>query len=302
MDHYLSLLLALIPRGWLILAVAALLPAFVAERPAVELAVSLGGILLTYRALVKASMGISYVAAAGIAWKQVAPLFHQAKSCLRSFDIAYSSNHQQRNQRVPVVEANNVSFSYPARGEPVLGGCTFTIYKGDHVLLEGSSGSGKSTLASLLTGLREPDSGLILLKGLDRQTLGTESWRQRIAAAPQFQENHVLTETLAFNLLTGRRWPPTSDDLREAKSICLELGLGDLLGRMPAGMFQMVGDTGWQLPHGEKSRVYIARALLQNADLIVLDESFAALDPKTLQQAMECVLKRAETLLVIAHA
>jgi ATP-binding cassette, subfamily B, bacterial len=63
----------------------------------------------------------------------------------------------------------------------------------------------------------------------------------------------------------------------------------------------MVGETGWQLSHGEKSRLYIARALLQNAELTVLDESFAALDPENLQRALRCVLDHAPTLLVIAH-
>jgi ATP-binding cassette subfamily B protein len=64
---------------------------------------------------------------------------------------------------------------------------------------------------------------------------------------------------------------------------------------------QMVGETGWQLSHGEKSRLYIARALLQEAELLVLDESFGALDPETLQKAMGCVLARAPTMVVIAH-
>ena len=66
-------------------------------------------------------------------------------------------------------------------------------------------------------------------------------------------------------------------------------------------MMQMVGESGWQLSHGERSRLFIARALLQGVELIVLDESFAALDPETLQQAMDCVLQRASTLLVVAH-
>jgi ABC-type transport system involved in cytochrome bd biosynthesis fused ATPase/permease subunit len=66
-------------------------------------------------------------------------------------------------------------------------------------------------------------------------------------------------------------------------------------------MLQMVGETGWQLSHGERSRLYIARALLHDADLVVLDESFAALDPETLRQCLRCVLARATTLLVIAH-
>ena len=111
----------------------------------------------------------------------------------------------------------------------------------------------------------------------------------------------MLTATFAFNLLLGRGWPPRPADLEDAEALCHELGLGDLLGRMPAGLQQMVGETGWQLSHGERSRLYIARALLQKAELVVLDESFAALDPETLRRALRCVLDRAPTLVVIAH-
>jgi ATP-binding cassette, subfamily B, bacterial len=70
---------------------------------------------------------------------------------------------------------------------------------------------------------------------------------------------------------------------------------------MPAGLLQLGGETGWQLSHGERSRLYIARALLQRADVIILDESFAALDPETLRRALRCVLNPAPTLLVIVH-
>jgi ATP-binding cassette, subfamily B, bacterial len=144
-----------------------------------------------------------------------------------------------------------------------------------------------------------PESGLLLLRGLDRETLGAEGWRRRVVAAPQFHENHVLTET--FNLLMGRRWPPQPADVEAAESVCRELGLDDLLARMPAGLLQLVGETGWQLSHGERSRLYMARALLQGTDLVILDESFAALDPETLHRCLRCVLKRAATVLVIAH-
>jgi ATP-binding cassette subfamily B protein len=119
--------------------------------------------------------------------------------------------------------------------------------------------------------------------------------------APQFHENHVLTNTLAFNLLMGRRWPPRPEDLTDAEAVCRDLGLDDLLARMPAGLQQMVGDSGWQLSHGERSRLYIARALLQQAEVLIFDESFAALDPENLQRALHCVLRRAPALVVIAH-
>ena len=101
--------------------------------------------------------------------------------------------------------------------------------------------------------------------------------------------------------MLGRGWPPQADDLHEADEVCRELGLGALLDRMPGGLMQEVGESGWQLSHGERSRLYMARALLQGAELLVLDESFAALDPDSLEQALQCVWRRAPTLLVIAH-
>jgi ATP-binding cassette subfamily B protein len=66
-------------------------------------------------------------------------------------------------------------------------------------------------------------------------------------------------------------------------------------------MFQLVGETGWQLSHGERSRLFLARAVLQGADLVILDEGFAALDPETLRQCLHIVPDRASTLLLIVH-
>lgn len=173
--------------------------------------------------------------------------------------------------------------------------------RGDRLLLEGPSGGGKSTLAALLGGMREPSRGLLLLDGLDRVTLGDRAWRKRVVLAPQFHDNHVLTGTLSFNLLLGRGWPAGPAELAEAEELCQALGLGPLLARMPGGLHQVVGEGGWQLSHGERSRIYLARALLQGADLVVLDESFGALDPETLGRCLRVALDRAETVLVIAH-
>ena len=83
--------------------------------------------------------------------------------------------------------------------------------------------------------------------------------------------------------------------------MCDELGLGPLVRRMPGGMFQMVGETGWRLSHGEQSRLFIARALLQRSDVVILDESLAALDPENMAAALRCVRARAPSLVVIAH-
>ena len=70
---------------------------------------------------------------------------------------------------------------------------------------------------------------------------------------------------------------------------------------MPSGLRQVLGETGWQLSHGEKSRLFVARALLADADLVVLDESLAALDPETARATLDCVRRRARALLVVAH-
>ena len=303
LDHTSVWLGGVVQRGWMILGVLGLAPAFVTgEGSATTLAVGLGGVLLASRALSKLVGSMSSVTGVAIAWRQVAPLYHAAaRHRRRGTSAAALAAVHARPEGQPVVEAQDLVFRYRDRGAAVLRGCSLNIRARDRLLLEGPSGGGKSTLASVLTGIRDPESGLLLASGLDMQTLGLEGWRRAVVAAPQFHENHVLTGTFAFNLLMGRRWPATEEDMAEAEGICRELGLGRLLDRMPAGLQQVVGDTGWRLSHGERSRLFIARALLQGADLVVLDESFAALDPESLDLALRCVLERGPALLVIAH-
>jgi ABC-type transport system involved in cytochrome bd biosynthesis fused ATPase/permease subunit len=182
----------------------------------------------------------------------------------------------------------------------VLEGLSLQVRHGERILIQGQSGGGKSTLAGLLAGGLAAESGLLLLGGLDRGVWG-DGWRRRVALAPAFHDNHVLQGTFAFNALMGSAWPPAPGELARAEEVCRGLGLGPLLERMPAGLHQPVGETGWQLSHGERSRLFLARALLQGADVVVLDESFGCLDPATLRQALSYVLARAPTLLVIAH-
>jgi ATP-binding cassette subfamily B protein len=291
-------------RGWLVIGVLGLAPAFISGSTSeTKLAISLGGILLASRALSGVASGFSALARAGIAWTQVSSLFYAAERkpakepFLTSTMIASKSVDDHENK---LIDASDIVFRYRPQGEPVLRGINLSIFQGERILLEGSSGGGKSTLASMLVGLRTPDSGLLLLNGLDSFTLG-EGWHRLATEAPQFHENHILTATLAFNLLMGRNWPASSGDLDEAKNLCIELGLSELLERMPSGIMQRVGETGWQLSHGERSRIFLARALLQNTQLTILDESFAALDPESLKKCLCSAFKRAKTLLVIAH-
>ncbi|MDQ2806273.1 MAG: ATP-binding cassette domain-containing protein [Chloroflexota bacterium] len=291
--------LNLIPSGWLVLGLLGLAPALVTGTTVGSLALGVAGLLLVERALTRAVAGLNGLADAAIAWQGVAPLFHAAVQPAECRDPAALLPTASPSDRL--LDAQDLSFAYQPAGVPVLQGCSLRVAPGDRILLEGASGGGKSTLVAVLTGLRVPQRGRLSIGGHTLAEIGGSGWRRRVVAAPQFHENHLFTDTLAFNLLLGRRWPPTAADLTLAATLCRELGLGDLLDRMPAGLQQVVGETGRQLSQGERSRVYIARALLQEADLILLDESFGSLDPETLRLALYCVLQRAPALLVIAH-
>ncbi len=307
---------AFISRGWLVVGLSMIGYLFVVSTADVsKLAVSLGGVILASRALAQLASGAQSIVGLWIAWRQVGPLFKAAARPRDSqaLDFVFSPETEQfgeaanrqaiapQDEAQPLISARDLVFRYREQGPPVLKYLDLQINQGERILLEGPSGGGKSTLAALLTGFRLPESGSLLLWGFDRQILGGEEWRRRVVMAPQFQENHVFAETFAFNLLMGRGWPPTPQDLEEAETICRELGLGELIDRMPSGLQQMVGENGWQLSHGERSRLFIARTLLQGADLIILDESFGALDPENLERALRSVLQRAPTLVVIAH-
>ena len=296
-------LLAVGARGWMLAGFALLAPAFIAgDATVASLAISVGGILLAQQSLGKVTTSVVTLGNALIAWRQVRPLFQAAGR--EPTPQKLESITTERGQPEPgaaLLQAEALVFRYPGRARPIIDGASVELRRGDRVLLEGPSGCGKSTLAALLMGTRTPSSGLLLLDGLDPPTLGTLGWTQRVAAAPQFHENHVFTDTLAFNVLMGRGWPVSAAELGEAEQICRELGLGELLDRMPSGMLQLVGESGWQLSHGERSRVFLARALVENAELVILDESLAALDPVNLERAAKCLLQRAPAALVIAH-
>ena len=306
MDASAAVLISCLPRLWLMVALLAMAPAWVSSSTSVtDLAVALGGMLLTYQGLDGLTKGVTYLIGAIISWAYITPFLHADSPSNRTASSGLlprdSSVGQENETAVPLLTARHLSFQYPGHSEPVLQQCDLDIFSRDRLLLEGPSGGGKSTLVRLLTGLQQPDSGSIMLHGFDNHTFGSEDWKQRIIAAPQFHENQIFTGSVLFNLLMGRQWPPKPDDVQEARTICRELGLGSLLDRMPGGIYQMVGETGWQLSHGERSRLYIARALLQRPELVILDESFGVLDPDNLQTALECVQRRAPALIVIAH-
>jgi ATP-binding cassette subfamily B protein len=290
-------------RGWLLAAILALAPALLSGRASTpQVAVSLGGILLALQGFQGVVGGLLGLTGAALAGEQVAPLYRAAARPLPVGSPAVAREAGRDGEPdAPVLAARGLVFRYPGRAEAAVRNCDLVLRAGDRVLLSGPSGSGKSTLVSLLAALRRPQSGLLSLHGADLHGWGASGWHRRVIAVPQFQDNHLFAAPLAFNLLLGRGWPPSPRDLEEAALLCVELGLGDLVARMPAGLFQPVGDTGWSLSHGEASRVFLARALLQDPEVVLLDESFAALDPASLARVLGCAERRARTLLVVHH-
>lgn len=310
MDLRTMYLASVLPGGWLVLALLTLLPAFASgAAPASALAVSVGGILLALRAFDEISVFFQQISLAATSFEQIRDLLRAvARPELESkvpLEMEAGLPAQPASNSATtagtLIEARGLTFRHQARTRPVLENCTFQIGTGDRILLEGPSGGGKSTLVSLLTGLRTPEAGVLLLRGLDRATFGSSGWRRRVTAAPQFHENHVLAGSFAYNLLLGREWPTSLAQREKARALCDELGLGELVKKMPAGLDELVGESGWQLSHGEKSRLYIARTLLQGVELVILDESFASLDPETMRVAVRCVLEHAPSIVVVSH-
>src|SRR5439155_7327969 len=206
LDAAAARLVTLAPRGWLAAGLLGVAPGFVSGQATGDgLAVSLGGILLVYWALRKLVDALPALAAARLAWRRTR-LFFRAAAAARpeSAPVVVTATDAAAAGGRGLLVARDLTFRYPTRFEPALRGASFTIRRGERVLLQGGSGSGKSTLGSLLTGLRAPSSGVLLLGGFDHHSLGPERWRERSGGVPQFHENHVLSASLVFNLALGR--------------------------------------------------------------------------------------------------
>ncbi|UJR83152.1 ABC transporter ATP-binding protein [Sandaracinus amylolyticus] len=290
-------------RAYLVLAVAALAHPFIVGASQTSLATAVFGALLAQRALAALGTGVEQLARAAIGADRLAVLLRAGETRAIPGDPSLAIGPDGADEStVATLEVRGATLRYEGRLEPALKNATLRIDAKDRILCVGPSGGGKSTLAQLMAAVREPSAGLVLCQGLDTKTLGEDEWRRRIALVPQFHDNHVFAGTLGFNLLLGDRWPASNADLARAEDVCRALGLGPLIDRMPAGLMQQVGDSGWQLSHGERSRVFLARALLaQSARVLVLDESFGALDPETLEHCVHATLERAPAVMVIAH-
>jgi ATP-binding cassette subfamily C protein CydD len=194
------------------------------------------------------------------------------------------------------IRFTDVSFAYRAE-EPVLQGIDFSLARGERVALVGPSGSGKTTIARLLLGFDVPDGGGITVDGIDLRDIAPEDWFSRIAWMPQAPT--LFHGSIGDNIRLGN---PGADDAAVRRAAA-EANAASFIERLPQGYDTIVGDRGQGLSGGEIRRVALARAFLKNADLVILDEATASLDPETAALIAEAVerLARGRAMLIIAH-
>ena len=196
------------------------------------------------------------------------------------------------------VAFHTVTFSYPTRPtQPVLREISFTLEPGKTVALVGPSGSGKSTIVSLLLGFYEPRAGELRFNGQRSADINPALLREQIAYVPQ--DPTIFDISLEENVRLGRR----TASLAEVIAACQRAHLGDFVAELADGLQTLVGERGTQLSGGQKQRLAIARAIIREPRLLILDEATAALDSET-EAAIQQTLQEAAhncTTLVIAH-
>ena len=170
------------------------------------------------------------------------------------------------------LQLKNLAYGYPGGAGPVFEGLTVDLPAGSFVRIIGSNGSGKTTVARLLAGLIEPRKGAVLVDGMDLRQFNTSWWREQLIYVPQTPE--FLSASVRQNLC-GARTDLSDDLLQEALQ---KVGLTTLIDRHPEGLDWVLRDGAKNLPPGYKRRLALARALLTDGALVVLDEPFEGLD------------------------
>ena len=210
-----------------------------------------------------------------------APLPYQDDSfTLEQYDVAFQK----------------VCFSYD-NGEEVLHHISFTAPEGSVTALIGPSGSGKSTVANLIARFWDVSSGVITIGGRDIRELEPDRLLQSISAV--FQENTLLSDTILNNIRVGKPDATMEEVIVAAKAACCH----DFISKLPDGYNTVLAEGGASLSGGEKQRIAIARAILKNAPILLLDESTASLDADNedrINRALDHLMK-GKTVFVIAH-
>ena len=203
----------------------------------------------------------------------------------------------QKRPANAAVSFDHVSFTYPGSDRPALNDVSFSVLPGQVTALVGPSGGGKTTAASLIPRFWDTDSGTVAIGGINVRELNTEDLMRQVAFV--FQNTRLFKESLLENIRAAR--PEASRD--EVLSAARAAQCDDILEKLPQGLDTVVGTKGIYLSGGEQQRIALARAILKDAPIVVLDEATAFADPENehqIQKAFEALTKN-KTVLMIAH-
>ena len=191
----------------------------------------------------------------------------------------------------------NVSFSYPGASEKALDNVSFEVPTGKTVALVGASGSGKSTAASLIPRFYDVQEGSVLIGGADVRNIDKRDLMEHVAFV--FQNTRLFKDTLLENIRAARPSATCEEVLKAAETAkCTEI-----IDQLPNGLDTVVGSGGTYLSGGENQRIALARAILKDAPVILLDEATASLDVDNETEIQNAIsrLVKGKTVLVIAH-
>ncbi|GLW97029.1 ABC transporter ATP-binding protein [Microtetraspora sp. NBRC 16547] len=195
------------------------------------------------------------------------------------------------------VEFDDVAFTYPGRTRPTLSGLSFSAEPGELVVCTGPSGAGKSTVAKLLLRFYDPTAGRVLLDGVDIREMPRRSLRESITILQQ--ENLLFSGTVRDNIAYGRPEAGTDEIVRAA----VMADADDFIRTLPEGYDTQIGQRGRLLSGGQRQRIAIARAILRDAPVLILDEPMTGLDAATAARIMELLgrLMAGRTTILITH-
>lgn len=193
------------------------------------------------------------------------------------------------------VKLEDVSFSYTKHSEKVLEHISLDIRKGEKIAIVGGSGSGKSTLAKLILGLYEPTEGNICYNGINIKSLNRSSLRRQIGVVPQ--DMSLFNKTIYENIKMNHPGVGEKDVERAAKIAQIDQEIMD----MPMKYHTIISDMGMNLSGGQRQRIALARAVVNDVDMVILDEATSSLDYVKEQKVSEYFKKNACTRIIIAH-
>ncbi len=236
--------------------------------------------------------------------RQVGAQYHAAAEGLSAaeeiFTVLETEPRASGGEDVPEslrLELADVTVRHAGRAEPSLNAASLTVEPGETVALVGPSGVGKSTLLDVVLGFAVPDEGRVRVGGRDLAELDTERWRSRIAWVPQ--RPHLFAGTIAENVRLAR---PDADD--EAVLAALrDAGAHDFVAALPDGMLTVLGEDGAGLSAGQRQRLALARAILADRPVLLLDEPTASLDGESEAGIVDAVRRLAagRTVLLVVH-